>query len=164
MEWKGRGQRKEVGPRERQDLTSNVEGQDQRKETWKGQACEESTFPRDGKRAKAKARKVSQVENLAKIGKVHVETVPVIHTREIHTLFRAPCGSTCQTPFVQLSPMASRLFVASHVEVGAQPEFTSGPVHTVGRRLVGRTAQCETPFQKQRTTRSEPSYPSHSRH
>ena len=33
--------------------------------------------------------------------------------------------------------MASRLFVASHVEVGAQPEFTSGPVHTMGSRLVG---------------------------
>ena len=84
-------------------------------------------LPKRRERAKAKARKVSQVENPAKIGKVHVETAPVIQTREIHTLFRAPCGSTCHTPFVQLSPMASRLFVASHVEVGAQAEFTSGP-------------------------------------
>ena len=32
------------------------------------------------------------VENPAKIGKVHVETVPVIETRKIHTLLRAPCG------------------------------------------------------------------------
>ena len=48
MEKKGRRHRKEVGPRERQDLTTNVEGQDQRKEHWKEQAYEESTFPRDG--------------------------------------------------------------------------------------------------------------------
>ena len=48
--------------------------------------------------AKAKARKVSQVENPAKNGKVHVETVLVTQTREIHTLFEhlvAEAGLSC---------------------------------------------------------------------
>ena len=49
MEWKGHRQRKEVGPREGQDPTTNVERQGQRKELWKGQASEKSARPRKGK-------------------------------------------------------------------------------------------------------------------
>ena len=39
---------KEVGPRERQDPSTSVEGQEQRKELWKGQASERSALPRKG--------------------------------------------------------------------------------------------------------------------
>ena len=100
MEWKGCRQRKEVGPRERQDLTTKVERQDERKELWKRTSIRKAqpNLPKGRERAKAKARKVSQVENPAKIEKVHVETVPVIQTREIHTLFRVPCGCSPECP------------------------------------------------------------------
>ena len=80
VERKGHRQRKEVGPREGQDPTTNVERQGQRKELWKGQASEKSARRRKGERAEAKTRKVSQVENPTKIGKVYVETIPVTHT------------------------------------------------------------------------------------
>ena len=160
MEWKGHQQRQEVGPREGQDPSTNVEGQGQRKELWKGQASEKSARPRKGKRAKTKTRKVSRVENPTMIGKVYAETIPVIPANEIHTLFRA-------FQFVQLSPMASvrgsSLFLTSHVEVCLQVEFMSCTVYTMARCLVGWNAQRQTPFQRQRTTRFEPSHPSHSR-
>ena len=63
-------------------------------------------------RTKATARKVSRVENRAKIEKVHVETV--IQTREIHTLFRVPCGWSWNVLFVQMSPTASALKKAAY--------------------------------------------------
>ena len=125
-------------------------------------------LPTRRERTKATARKVSKVENRAKIEKVHVETVPVIQTREIHTLFRVPCGCSWNVLFVQMSPTASRwrgsLFWAYHVEVGVQAEYMSSSVCTVALRLVGSSARCQTPFQRQRTTRSEPFYLSQSRH
>ena len=49
MEWKGHGQRKEVGPGEGQDPITIVEGQLQRKELGKGQAGEKSARPRKWK-------------------------------------------------------------------------------------------------------------------
>ena len=49
VEWKGHGQRKEVGPREGQDPTTIVEVQEQRKELGKGQAGEKPARPRKGK-------------------------------------------------------------------------------------------------------------------
>ena len=69
VEWKGHRQRKEVGPRERQDETTSVEGQEQRKQLSKGQASERSALPKEWERAKAKTRKVSQVDNPTKMGK-----------------------------------------------------------------------------------------------
>ena len=46
MEWKGHRQKgKKSGQRERQDPTTNVEGHEQRKDLWKGQAGERPTFP-----------------------------------------------------------------------------------------------------------------------
>ena len=88
-----------------------------------------ANLPRRREKAKATARKVSQVENPAKIGKVYVDPVAVIQTREIHTFFRAPRGCSWNVLFVQMSPTASRwrrsLFLASHVEAGVQAEYMS---------------------------------------
>ena len=67
MEWKGHRQRKEVGP-ERQDPTTNVEGQKQRKELWEGRAGERSAFPR---KAKGQRQEQERWRILTKIGKVY---------------------------------------------------------------------------------------------
>ena len=92
MDWKGHQERKEVGPRKRQDPTTNVEGQEQKKELWKGQAGERSTFPWKGNGQRQEQERFHRWRIQQRLEKVHVETVPVIETREIHTLLRAPCG------------------------------------------------------------------------
>ena len=88
MEWKGHQQRKEVGPREGQDPTTNVEMARAKERALERASKRKVSPPKERERAKAKTRKVSQAENRTKIGKVYVETVPVAPENEIHPLFR----------------------------------------------------------------------------
>ena len=150
VEWKGHGQRKEVGPREGQDPTTDVEGQLQRKELGKGQAGEKSARPMKWKGQGQKQERFHRWRIQQRLEKCTLrQSHSYRRARRCFEHFVAEAGMSClyschqwhvveEAVFFWASQSRGRLASCIHVKHRV----------TMERCPVGWNAQRQTPFQR----------------
>ena len=133
-----------------------------KKELWKGQASERSAFPRKGKRQRQKQERFHRWRIQQRMEKC-TSRQSLSHKRGRHTRcfehLVAEAGLSCLYSCHQWHRVEEAVYFGLHTSRSVCKLNSRQAPYTVARRLVGWKAQCQTPFQRQRTTRSGPSLP-----